>query len=442
MKTRISERHMLMGLVIVFSILLVLRSVSNAFLYPLILVGAVVVALLPLGTCLPMLCFLLPFGNIIKTDPDQFSFFTVFFAIYVLRIIFKTGRLNRMFLLTAFIFAGYCLAVSGFGQIVTIVTMVCGFTMLREVTESDEYDYLHVLYAFCFGIIISSCIGLFREQLPIIESFSQDELHKVGSDEYAARFVGLNVNPNYYTMDISVVLGCLVTTMCTQKMKPIYMILFAVMAVFGLMSVSKSFLLVLAVMIVILLLNSLRRGGTGFFKLSFVLILVGVLILVFAEDSVETYILRLNEDSGSDLSSVTTGRFDIWMLYIKTILKDFKILFFGEGLGQRLEKGSHNTYIEMIYHIGLIGSALYLFVLKSSVAIKKFPRNILYYIPLLVLLIRFVGISMFMQDSIWYYITLICMLIKEGSHTEKQKLMRMSQNHQNSISNKITGEKI
>ena len=66
--------------------------------------------------------------------------------------------------------------------------------MLREATESDDYDYRHVLYAFCFGIIISSCLGMLREQLPIIESFSKDGMHKIGHEEYAARFVGLNNN--------------------------------------------------------------------------------------------------------------------------------------------------------------------------------------------------------------------------------------------------------
>lgn len=419
MKTRISERHMLLGLVIVFSVLLVLRSVSNVFLYPLILVGAAVVALLPLGTCLPVLCFLLPFGNIIKTDPEQFSFFTVFFAIYVLRIIFKTGRLNRMFLLTAFIFAGYCLAFSGPGQIITIVTMVCGFAMLREVTESDEYDYRHVLYAFCFGIIISSALGAFRDYLPIIRTFSMDTTYKVASDEYSARFVGLNVNPNYFTMDITVALGCLITTICTEKMRPIYALLFAVLAVFGLMSVSKSFLIVLVVMIAILWLNSLRQGGTTFFKLTFFLIAAGALILTFADEAVDTYVLRLTQDSAGDLSSVTTGRIDIWIAYIKEILRSFRTLFFGAGLGAIYEHGVHNTYIELVYYVGLVGSALYFWVLKASIAIKKFPRNILYYVPLLIILIRFLGIGMLIQDSLWYYMAIICLLFKEGNSKEK-----------------------
>lgn len=415
MKTRISERHMLMGLVIVFSVLLTLRSVINVFVYPLILVGAAVVALLPLGTCLPVLCFLLPFANIIKISPGQISIFTVFFAIYVLRIIFKTGRLNRMFLFTAFIFAGYCLAISGPGKIVTIVTMVCGFTMLREVTESDDYDYRHVLYAFCFGIIISSAIGAFRDYLPVIRSFSMDTTYKVGHEEYAQRFVGLNSNPNYFTMDITVALGCLITTICTEKMRPIYALLFAVLAVFGLMSVSKSFLIVLTIMIVILLLNSLRSGGTTFLKLAFALVIVGALILIFAEEAVSTYIVRLTKDSSGDLSSVTTGRSDIWIAYIKEMLRSFRTLFFGAGLGENYEHGAHNTYIEMVYQTGLVGVVLYLFVFKSSVAIKKLPKSVFYYVPILLLLIRFMGIGMFTQDSLWYYVTLICLLIKEGN---------------------------
>ncbi len=410
---------MLMGLVIVFSVLLMLRSVINVFVYPLILAGAAAVALLPLGTCLPVLCFLLPFANIIKISQGQISLFTVFFAIYVLRIIFKTGRLNRMFLLTAFIFAGYCLVFSGPGKIAVIVTMVCGFAMLRESTESDEYDYQHVLYAFCFGIIVSSCIGLFRDQLPIIQSFSREIAHRIDVGEYAERFVGLSENPNYYTMDISVAMGCLVSTICTSKMKPIYMILFAVLAVFGLMSVSKSFLLVLVVMVVILLLNSLRSGGTTFFKLSFALIVAGVCILIFAREAVDTYVFRLSNEVTDDISSLTTGRTDIWIFYIKVILKDFRILFFGAGLGEIIDHGLHNTYLEMFFYIGIVGVASYFFLLKSSIVIKRFPRNILYYIPLLILLIRFMGIGMFVLDSLWYYLAIICLLLKYGNNKEQ-----------------------
>lgn len=418
MKTKISERHMLMGLVIVFSVLLVLRSVSNIFVYPLILVGALASVFVPLSACLPMLCFLLPFANIIKLSPGQISLFTVFFAIYVLRIIFKTGRLNRMFLLTALLFAGYCLAFSGPEKIVVIITMVCGFTMLREATESDEYDYRHVLYAFCFGIIISSAIGAMRDYLPIIKSFSLDATYKVGHEQYTQRFVGLNVNPNYYTMDISVAMGCLVTTMCTEKLRPIYFVLFAALAVFGLMSVSKSFLIVFVVMLVILWLNSLRQGGTTFLKLTFALMLGGVLVLLFAEEAIETYIFRLTQDSSGDLSSVTTGRTDIWIEYIKTMFKDFKLLFFGAGLGEILDAGTHNTYLEMVFNIGLLGGALYFSVLKSSVVIEKFPKRIIYYVPVLIILIRFMGIGMFTQDCLWYYIVIICLLLKEGNKKE------------------------
>ena len=292
--------------------------------------------------------------------------------------------------------------------------------MLREACESDEYDYNHVLYAFCFGVIISSAIGAMRENLPIIQTFSLDTIYKVGHEEYAQRFVGLNANPNYYTMDVSVTLGCLVSTICTGKMRPIYILLFAVLSVFGLMSVSKSFLIVLAVMVIILLFNSIRRGGTAFLKLLFALLVTGALILMFAGEAVETYMFRLNQDATSDLASITTGRSELWVEYTKALLKDFKTLVFGAGLGVILDLGSHNTYIEMVYYVGLVGTALYFFVLKSSVAIKNFPKNILYYVPILIMMIRFVGIGMFIQDALWYYMVIICLLLKEGGKSEIQ----------------------
>lgn len=413
---------MLIWLIVISTALLFLRGYSTLFVYPLVLVELAAVALCPLSVCMPLLCFLLPFANIIKFQPGQISLFTIFFLVYVVRIVFKTGTLKRQFLIAALFFGGYCLVFSGIGKIVVIVTMICGFAMVHEICESDEYDYESVLYAFCAGLLMASILALFKEQMPLIDSFVIDLSQKVGHKEYVARFAGLHGNPNYYTMDTTVALSCLVVTMCTSRQKPTQVLLFAVLSVFGLMSISKSFLLAWAILLLLLLYFGAKNGGSTFFKLIAVIAVTTLLVLNFAQESIDTYIIRLTQDSGGDLSDITTGRTDIWLTYFKKIASGEKILLFGKGLGEILDKGSHNTYIEFFYYLGILGSALYFFALKSSVVLKEFPKKLIYYVPIFIILVRFFGISMLVQDTLWYYIALICLLLKNGATKDSSQL--------------------
>ncbi len=422
MRIKLTERNMLIWLLVVLSGLLFLRAVSTVFVYPLLLVSLAVFAIAPFKICLPTLCFLLPFANIIKFQPGQISLFTVMFLVYVVRTLLKKDALKRVFLISLLFFAGYAFVFSGTERIITIATMVCGFAMLHDACKSEEYDYKEVLYAFCLGIIISSVLGLLKEQLPIVDSFVQEAVQKVGHKEYVERFVGLNVNPNYYTMDISVALAC-VTVMMVTSSKPtkIQVLLFVGLSVFGLMSVSKSFLLIWIFLLAVIMFYGFRNGGTSFLKLVIMFAIMAVFIYLFAKESVDTYIYRLTEDSDGDLSGLTTGRSDIWISYIKAILKSERILLFGAGLGKILDKGTHNTYLEALYGLGLIGTLFYAFVLRMSLAIKNFPKRFVYYIPVVVMLIRFVGIGVFIHDSLWYYLVIISLSLIYADKCNKRE---------------------
>lgn len=428
MRIKLTEKNMLIWLLIILGGLLFLRAVSTVFIYPLLLISLAIFTFAPFKVCLPTLCFLLPFANIIKLQPGQISFFTVFFLIYVIRTLLKKDALRRVFLLSLLFFAGYAFVFSGTGKIITIATMVCGFAMLHDACKSDEYDYKEVLYAFCMGIIFSSILGLFKEQLPIVDSFVQEATQKIGHKEYVERFVGLNVNPNYYTMDISVVLACLTVMMVTSsKPSKVQVLMFVGLSVFGLMSVSKSFLLIWVLLLAVIIFYGFLNGGTSFFRIIIMFAVMAVFIYFFAKESIDTYIYRLTEDSDGDMSGITTGRIDIWISYIKAILKSERVLLFGAGLGEILERGTHNTYLEALYGLGLVGTMFYAFVLRMSLAIKSFPKRLVYYIPVIVMLIRFMGIGVFIHDSLWYYLVIISLsLIYADKCNKKREISDLS----------------
>ncbi len=429
MGINLTKRNMLIGLLAVLSGLILLRAVRTVFVYPLLLVLLAVFVFAPLKVCLPTLCFLMPFANIIKLQPGQISLFTVMFLIYVIRTLFKKNSLRRIFLISLLFFAAYSFVFSGIEKIITIATMVCGFAMLHDACRSDEYDYKEVLYAFCAGIIISAVLGLMKDYFPIIASFVKEATQKVGQGEYVERFSGLCGNPNYYTMDISVALSCLTVMISKSKPQKLQVLLFAILSVLGILSVSKSFLLVWIVLLLLLMFYGFRNGGTAFLKLASMFVLTGIFIYFFAKESVDTYIFRLTQDSGGSLSGLTTGRTDIWMNYLKEIIKSEKVLLFGNGLGNMLHHAPHNTYLEGLYYVGVVGMVFYGFVLKMSIPLKEFPRKFVFYLPVIVLLIRFMGIGVFINDCLWYYLVVIILSLKYEARTEKHSVQGNATNN-------------
>ena len=66
-------------------------------------------------------------------------------------------------------------------------------------------------------------------------------------------------------------------------------------------------------------------------------------------------------------------------------------------------KGTHNTYIEIFYTTGFVGSVLYLIALFQSVHLKKTKRQLILYTPLLILLLRLMALGIAFHDTIWFY---------------------------------------
>ena len=58
----------------------------------------------------------------------------------------------------------------------------------------------------------------------------------------------------------------------------------------------------------------------------------------------------------TNLNQITTGRYDLWGIYLKNICDETYGFLFGHGLNH-IEgiKAAHNTYLEIMYKFGVIG---------------------------------------------------------------------------------------
>jgi len=405
-------------LIILFTVLIAGRALSNSFFYVFAAVSLFVFVISKVSYCIPLLFYLLPFASILKQDLNSISIFTLLFFISVLKMVIKKKRFDVDFLIILAAFSVYCLGFSGLGQLTTIITMAAGMLMLYCLRDIDT-DSNAVVVSYSVGICLASILAECRSFLPIIGAFVQDSTLKLGQNELASRFSGLQGNPNYFTLDIIIALASIIVLMHLQKSSLTKITCFALLSVFGLMSVSKSFVLTFGLLIFLWFIVSMKQGASTLIKFVFIIGITSIVIYYFAYDYVNAYLLRFINDRSGDLDSITTGRTGIWKAYIDEILHNTRILFFGNGLNSiaNIGKGTHNTYLETLYSLGIIGSILYLATVKISMG-KIITKRIVW-IPVLMLLVRMFAIGILTYDNLFFYLAIILLIAKSSKTAVK-----------------------
>ena len=404
-----SQRYVILICALLFA-LISGRLINNLFFYIFAAVSLVVFVFSSIKHCVSFLMFLLPFASILKRDVDAISFFTILFFFLIAKMVMFHAKIDAVLFLYLLIFFTYNLVFSGMGQLTTIVTMIAGMLMLYYIRQ-ENVDVNSVVITYSFGVCLSSILTLLKGSLPILNTFISDVTMKLGEGEYTSRFSGLAGNPNYYTLDIIMALSAIFVISYSTKNQKIYTFFTIVLSVFGMMSVSKSFLVTWVMLIIIWFILSVKQGGVKMVKFAFVLALGAFIIYFVADDYVHSFLMRFFKDSTGSINDITTGRYNIWINYIKAIFNDLKIMLFGNGLKTLCGvKGTHNTYLEALFNVGLVGSAVFLICLKQSMG-KGIVKGVVW-IPAIMLMVRMIAIGIFTHDNLWFYLLIIVLLSK------------------------------
>lgn len=396
---------------LLLAVLIFGRAANDVIFYVFAAVSLLVILVSSISVCFSTLLFLLPFAGILKVDVEGISFFTILFFVFVLKLIFVKKTIRANLLLALSLFAVYSLCVSGIEEMETVITMAAGMLMLYYLQTSDVNIESSVL-AFTIGIVLSSVLVLLKSVFPIVNTFVVDSVIKHNGELLAIRFAGLQGNPNYYTLDITIALAIVVIQMYRKSNMAVNVACFIALSVFGLMSISKSFLLCWILLIVFWLCLSMKQGIGRFMKFLIIAIICGAAIYFYAFDAINGYIFRFIETGGGTLGNLTTGRTDIWKRYIDVIFNDAKILFFGNGLNTVIMgmKATHNTYLEALYALGIFGSILFVFSLKTCMG--KIVSKPIMLVPVVLLLVRMFAISILTYDNLWFYVAIIVCMSK------------------------------
>ena len=235
---------------------------------------------------------------------------------------------------------------------------------------------------------------------------------RLGENEYTTRFSGLQGNPNYYTLDIVAALSAIIVLVYYKKEKTVLLaICLIALSVFGLMSVSKSFLLTWILLLVCWFVLSIRQGFGKLFGSILVVTIGAMIVYYFAYDYINAFLFRFAADNSGTLDSITTGRTELWSLYLDEIFNNIRILLFGNGLNTMIEtlgKGAHNTYLEALFNLGIVGSTI--LIISICICMNRVKFKGVVWIPVMMLMIRMFAIGILTYDNLWFYISIPLML--------------------------------
>lgn len=322
------------------------------------------------NAAMPVMLFFLPFASLLKFRPGTISFFTLaLLLVYSIYTVTGSRQVKVLHLIPALLLVVMTLIVKiVYGYELDKGFMLFGVTLMLVpfiVRELDEgYDFYWLTVCFALGICLAAITAQYLTVFPTINRYID-----VNTNLGFARRSGYIGDPNFYSSHITAALsGVLVLLLHNKKRgRLLAMVLLIGMLLYcGLMSVSKSFLLVGACLLLLWLVALLfQRDKFSMKAMSIVTVgIIGVFLLsstVFT-DMLDVMFSRFAQNT-TNWSDFTTGRTEVWSRYIRAMAEDARMLLFGQGYTDVIfgEKPTHNTILEIIYQLGLIGSALMMF---------------------------------------------------------------------------------
>lgn len=306
-----------------------------------------------------ILFFIMPFGLIYKYPGVTLSFLTLIEMVMIFVIMTRHKKIKAsLFFLLTIVSLYFLMRMNTYYMaipklLVTYLTVTVFIKSYEKESISKYTDY------FVWGLILSSIVGVFKESIPSLLSYYSDMNYDYIEGEKTLRFSGLFNDPNYFSIAL---ISAMVLLIYLKKYKNYsngkFYLFFVPLSIMGLLTYSKSFILIYAFVLVLEVILNLKGQHKlqSFFEI-FLIIVLFIIVFSGEIEIVNKIFSRFTNSQG-----LTTGRSDIWERYWAVIDSKEVYKWFGLGLDAPYvaEKAAHNLYVEMIYYSGYIGLVLFL----------------------------------------------------------------------------------
>lgn len=329
------------------TLLLVGSLLEPALVYVCFAAGICVLPFLEHTALFSLLLYLMPYAVIFKAAPGETSFFTLLELWALVLLLFRTRKMDRRVLaaLAVLVMAltpASCWSISLWKMLVNLLLLSL---FVRGYRAEDAAAYGG---SFVTGLLVSSVLGLWKEKIPRFLSMYSDLNYEMIDGVRTRRFSGTFNDPNYYS--VALILGMLLCirglTLPERKRRLFSALTLAILTGFGMMTYSKSFVLMLPLVLLVLIFSGQRK-----WRLAVLLTAVCALIYALDPGGVGSRMLARFSQQSFD-----TGRVEIWRSYWQGSTGSLLPFLFGHGLDAQLARPAHSLVLEALYAAGLVGT--------------------------------------------------------------------------------------
>ena len=404
------------------SILLIVAGV----IYPPVSIIAVLIALLyvisepDMGSVCVFLMFLYPFSTIFKMSAHSLSFCTIIELVFCLRF-FLGHKINKNFVLALLIFVLLLLFDIFNGYANVIKQLLIPLLLYIYLSPEIEIDKSSCYKWYILSVLLSSILGLYKEYIPNMSSYIETIEDVYSAILSVARFGALWEDPNYYNVNLYIAIALLLYLQIQKRISTRTAILgYLAIVFFGIQTGSKSFLLMLPLVIFFAFLVLYRNRRYGLATVLFVGGIVAIMLVIQGRITVFDAIIQRIAAANS-ASALTTGRIDLWKDYFNYMNEHFHIWIFGRGVNAPfVVNAAHNTYIDFLYFYGIFGTLLLIYLLLIPVRQYYLSRNIVCYLPLIIISVMYFFLSELAYFDFPFHICLCFMLICDEPKFDKK----------------------
>lgn len=343
----------------------------------------------PKSLFLALMLFYLPWSPIMKLNSEGNTFYTVGIALFFLFLLFTKEffankgilTLSNLLLICALfvytmitkLFLGYSLTLD-YLMFLFMLILIPSYLFVYHKKISFEVSIIF----FSVGIVTAGFSSIVLMDYPnMLDFINISELKAAG----VKRLSGFYGDANFYSAHILVAIGGLLILIMRKKLNVVILLisLVIILIYLGFLSVSKMFLLLLILILALWGITVFISKGHLTTKIVIIVTsIIGIYIVnsfqIFTEQ-INMYLVRFG--MVSDVSSLTTGRSNILGEYF-TFFKDNPVaLLFGQGFTNvykgELIYAAHNTIIQAIYQLGIIGTLLLIIWLVQLFVLNKKP---------------------------------------------------------------------
>ncbi|MEN6391101.1 MAG: hypothetical protein ABFD04_11850, partial [Syntrophomonas sp.] len=374
---------------------------------------------------LPLMLFFLPFATIMKVSPGSNSFFSLVSLLILARLVIKSRKLNNLNALVAGLLFMAMIILTSVGRAEALPNAFIRFCMVLTmltwfISDKENYPDFEVCTIFySAGMLLASTMAYFLLASPGMQRF-------ITVTNYAnlkvTRLAGFNPDPNYFAMQVLLAVVCLFILSNHTRSNLRKLLQFAAIGCllfFGFTSVSKMFLISLVMIVLVWFIGMLTSRNDVSQKATVILLCAALVTVIVStqmfSDMIDEYLKRFAQIT--NVSSLTTGRSDLQTFYVKYILNNIDVLLCGVGFGLKYPVGAlnnvHNTPIDFIYRLGVVGTTLFItwfmsIFKQASLKVKmRFDKKLQFLIVLLGLFMPWMALDVLGGDEFFYYLTLL-----------------------------------